>query len=512
MHLIQAQSHSRRSFLRRSAQLAATGAAYPMAMNLALLSDAAAQCNPLDYKALVCVFLYGGNDYANTLVAYDSANHASYSSIRTNIAIPRAELDATVLNPSVALPNGLQYALHPSMTGLSGLFNAGQAAVVLNVGPLIQPTTKAMYRSSNRVANPLPPKLFSHNDQQALWQSSSPEGSTIGWGGNIGDMVMQQNAQSLFTCISVTGNAVFLSGDSAQSYQVGSGGPVKISSVGNTASPYGFNDVGKAMLQLTTGPRSHMLEAAYNEVTRRASESEGTVSAAVDATKSVGGVFPAPYNNLVSSYTLNGATVRNSLADQLRMVARLIAARQALGNKRQVFLVSLGGFDLHDDLMPNQPKLMKSVSDAMTAFQSTMVALGVDKQVTAFTASDFGRTLANNGDGSDHGWGGHHIIVGGAVKGGRFYGTAPPLGNGSLQSTADVDLWQVGQGRLLPTTSVDQYAATLAKWFGVSDAQLLGTAPNYKDAILPNLHRFGPGSLTVGGVSYNYERNLACLG
>ena len=180
MFLIDPLAHSRRAFLRRSMQLALAGTALPTALNLAAIGEAAA-FDATDYKALVCVFLYGGNDYANTVVAYDDPTHAAYTAIRSNIALAQPSLISTVLNPTAALANGRQYALHPAMTGLAGLFNAGQAAVQLNVGPLVAPLTKLQYQGSNRSSYPVPPKLFSHNDQQSVWQSSSPEGSTIGW-------------------------------------------------------------------------------------------------------------------------------------------------------------------------------------------------------------------------------------------------------------------------------------------------------------------------------------------
>jgi uncharacterized protein (DUF1501 family) len=308
----------------------------------------------------------------------------------------------------------------------------------------------------------LPPKLFSHNDQQSIWQSSSPEGSTIGWGGNIGDLALSGNANSLFTCINVSGNAVFLSGDSALAYQVSTGGAVAINAVKN--SVYGSSAVKTALAGLIQQPRTHTLENEYNRVTARAVGSEAQISNGL-AGSTVATVFPSG----------------NSLADQLKMVARLIGARNTLGAKRQVFMVSIGGFDLHDNLISQHPGLLGKVSDAMTAFYNATVELGVASKVTAFTASDFGRTLASNGDGSDHGWGSHHFMVGGAVKGQAFYGTPPPV---SVANTGAVqDQWHVGQGRLLPTTSVDQYAATLASWFGVADSELAG--------ILPNLRHFG---------------------
>ncbi len=471
MHLIDPQFHSRRAFLRRSAQLAFTGVALPTALNLASIGEAAA-FNAADgsYKALVCVFMYGGNDYANTLVPYDQPSYDKYSAIRTGIALPRASLDATLLDPTTGLPGGQQYAMHPSMAGLRTLFNSGQAAVQLNVGPLVVPLTRAQYAGSNRVLYPLPPKLFSHNDQQSVWQSSSPEGSTIGFGGNMGDLALASNTNSLFTCISVTGNAVFLAGDSALAYQVGTNGAVKINSV--TSDVYGSSAVKSAMGQLVQQARSHVLENEYATVTRRAVASEGSVTSAIGTSASVDAdIRFDPFK----------AITNNSLASQMKMVARLIGARSSLGVKRQVFFVSLGGFDLHDNLLTGHVTNMKRVSDAMSAFYQTTVNLGVADGVTAFTASDFGRTLSSNGDGSDHGWGSHHWVVGGAVKGKSFYGTPPPVSVGNT-AAAD-DQWHVGQGRLLPSTSVDQYAATLAKWFGVEASEMSG--------ILPNINRFG---------------------
>lgn len=485
MHLLQPDLHTRRAFLRRSSQLALTGTALPFALNLAAMGEAAA-FDATDYKALVCVFFYGGNDYANTVVTYDDQSYNLYSTIRGGgagqtaggIALAKSALGSTVLNPSTPLAGGRQYALHPSMTGLANLFNSGKAAVQLNVGPLVVPLTKAQYSGSDRANFPIPPKLFSHNDQQSVWQSSSPEGSTIGWGGNIGDLALSGNANSLFTCINVTGNAVFLSGDSALSYQVSTSGAVAINGVKNNV--YGSSAVKTALAGLVQQPRTHTLENEYNRVTTRAIGAESQISNGL-AASSLATVFPTG----------------NSLADQLKMVARLIGARNSLGAKRQVFMVSIGGFDLHDNLIAQHPTLLGRVSAAMTAFYNATVELGVSNQVTAFTASDFGRTLASNGDGSDHGWGSHHFMVGGAVKGAAFYGTPPPV---SVSSTAAAqDQWHVGQGRLLPSTSVDQYAATLANWFGVADGELAG--------ILPNLRHFG-----AAAGRPDYPTNLGFMG
>ena len=458
---------SRRAFIKRASALSVAGSAAPFVMNLAAIGEAAA-ATASDYKALVCVFLYGGNDYANTVVTYDDTSHNLYNSIRSNIALSKLALAPTVLTPTIALPGGRQYALHPAMTGLAGLFNSGVAAVQLNAGPLVVPLTRAQYQGNNRRDFPLPPKLFSHNDQQSVWQSSSPEGSTIGWGGNIGDLALSANTNSLFTCISVTGNAVFLSGDQALAYQVSPNGAVKINGV--SSNVYGSAAVKNAMSQLVQRTdRNHLLENEYNRVVARAIGAETGVTGALN-------LFPA------TSAPFNTFPANNSLSGQLKMVARLIAARNTLQTGRQVFFVSLGGFDLHDNLISQQPTLMGRVSEAMTAFYNATVALGVADKVTSFTASDFGRTLSSNGDGSDHGWGSHHLMVGAAVRGRAFYGAAPPVSVGNSTTDAN-DAWHVGQGRLLPGTSVDQYAATLAKWFGVEDNELNG--------ILPNLRNFG---------------------
>ena len=479
------QSPQRRAFLRRSGQLALTGTALPFALNLAAMGEAAAFNAPAgDYKALVCVFLFGGNDYANTLIPYDDTNYNLYSTIRGGgagqtaggIALAKSALTATLLSPSVGPTDSQgqlnrQFALNPAMTGLAGLFNSGKMAVQLNVGPLVKPLTRTQYNSSDRTTYPRPPQLFSHNDQQSIWQSSSPEGSTVGWGGNMGDLVLSNslNTSSVFTCMSVSGNAVFLSGDTALQYQVSTSGAIKIQPATNT-SLYGNSAVPGAIYNLLHNLTSaHKMENEYLAVTKRALDAESSVSTALALTPPTT-TFPT-----------------DSLGQQLKMVARLINGRSTLGVRRQVFFVSMGGFDLHDNLIRDHGGLLGKVSAAMTAFYNATVEMGVANQVTSFTASDFGRTLASNGDGSDHGWGSHHFVVGGAVNGKRFYGEAPPInvtdGSGSPRVYSAAEQWHVGQGRLLPRTSVDQYAATMAKWFGVTDTEM--------PQVLANINNFG---------------------
>lgn len=453
------QRPDRRQFLRSTGQAALASCA-PWALNLAAMSDAAA-FSANDYKALVCVFLFGGNDYANTVVNYDVVNHAKYASIRaagaasSGMVLTRENLAATVLTPTTALAGGKQYALNPNMTGLAQLFNAGKAAVQLNVGPLVVPLTRAQYHSG---AYPLPPKLFSHNDQQSIWQTSAAEGTTVGWGGHMADQAMGNNSNSLFSCISVSGNNVFLSGDAALQYQCSIAGPVAVRSLSDN---FFYQPAMRSMFEtMLKQPRTHALENEYNTVMRRAIQAQSQVSAGI-ANVQPSTRFPSG----------------NDLADQLKMVARLIGTRSSLGAKRQVFMVSLNGFDLHDFLPERHGGLLKQVDEAISAFYQATVELGVAQQVTTFTASDFGRTLTSNGDGSDHGWGSHHFVVGGSVNGAAFYGTPPPVSVDD--SNAPEDQFHVGQGRLLPTTSVTQYAATLAQWFGVPTSAMSGVLPYY---------------------------------
>jgi uncharacterized protein (DUF1501 family) len=448
----------RREFLRRGAQLGLAGVAAPWALNLAAIGEAAAAADSGGYKALVCVFLYGGNDHGATLLPADSTGHASLVTLRGgagggNLVVPRDQLATTTLAPRVALAgpgaNGTQLAMAPELEPLKALFDGGQLGWLLNVGPLIQPTSKAQYQTQ---AVPLPPKLFSHNDQQSVWQSSGAEGAIRGWGGAIGDLFLAANGTSTFTCINASSNAVFMSGRQAVQYQVSSTGAVPINGI--QTSLFGSSQCAAALRSLITAPRTHWMEAEYSRVTARSIAAQTLVRSALPVTLP----FSASFDTT------------SSLHRQLQMVARLIAGRATLGATRQVFFVSLGGFDLHDFLTTQHPPLLRQVGTGLAAFHAALTELGVADRVTTFTASDFGRTLTSNGDGSDHGWGGHHLVMGGAVRGRRFWGEMPVLANNGPND--------VGQGRLLPTTSVDQLAATLARWMGVSDSELSTVVPN----------------------------------
>ncbi len=451
---------SRRAFLRRSAALSLAAGATPWALSLAAMGEAAA-ATATDYKALVCVFLYGGNDQSNTLVPYDSASYSAYQSLRSNIALDRGALAGTVLNPATPLAGGRQYALAPGLAPLLPLFDAGKLSVVLNVGTLVRPTTKAQYTAGSVQ---LPPKLFSHNDQQSYWQASSPEGATSGWGGRLGDLYAAGNGNATFTCVSVAGNAVYMSGKSAVQYQVTPNGPVPVAGI---KSPlFGSAACSQALQALMTQPRTHLFESEYTRVTSRSISANDQLTAALSGVN-VQTAFPAG----------------NSLGDQLKMVAKMIAARGATGAKRQVFFVSLGGFDTHDSLATAHPALMASVGNALAAFYQATLELGVADQVTTFTGSDFGRTLVSNTDGSDHGWGNMQFVLGGSVLGKSYVGTAPvPANNGPDD---------VGQGRLLPALAIEQYAATLAGWFGVSASDQASVLPNLGNFTTRNLGFMG---------------------
>ena len=444
---------SRREFVRRASALSFAGAAAPFAMNLATIGAASAQ-SVGGYRAIVCLFLFGGNDHSNTIIPYDPAEHDAYLNARPSIAHTRDALAPTSIAP-VASQGGRPFAFHPALTTFKSLYDAGKVAVVANVGPLIVPTTKTQYRNGSV---PLPPKLFSHNDQQSGWQATTPtgEGARLGWGGRMGDLLASQNSLTVFTCVSAAGNAVFLSGRDVIQYQMSSSGAVSISAI--TGTLFGSTSAASAYQRVITRASPHLFEDELGKVTSRSITANNMLATALQPASQF--TTPIPANN--------------SLASQLNVVARMISARSAISANRQVFFVSLGGFDNHDELLTEQNLRMQTVNAAVSAFYSWMQQLQIENSVTLFTASDFGRTLTSNGDGSDHGWGSHHFAIGGSVQGG-VYGTFP-----QVQFNTNDD---IGQGNLLPTTSVDQYAATFARWLGVADASV----PD----ILPNVGNFG---------------------
>ncbi len=448
---------SRRDLLKRTAALSLLGSAGSFAADVAAMSTVAAQLD--EYRALVCLFLLGGNDHTNLLVPTDTETYAEYAAARPSIALQRDTLAATDLGPT-ASQGGRSFALHPSLAGIRQLYLDADAAIVANVGPLIVPTTVSQYLAGS-VA--LPPKLRSHNDQQSAWQArqASGEGAHLGWGGSLADRLMNTNSSNVFTAVSTSGRPLFLSGSSIAPFQMSTSGGLNLKPAG--ASLYGSARGSVVYQQMLTAGRAHLFEDEISAVTRRSLDANARLRTSLPPAGSLSPALPA--NNL--------------LAAQLHVVARTIAAQTGLGTNRQVFFVGLGGFDTHDQLVPQQNALLRQVDTAVTAFWSWLGQLGRRSQVVLFTASDFGRALASNGDGSDHGWGAHHLVIGGDVNGGTIYGDVPPAAFGS-----SVD---VGNGVFVPTISVDQYAARLGRWFGVSAADL--------DLVLPNLQAFDPDAL-----------------
>jgi uncharacterized protein (DUF1501 family) len=398
-----------------------------------------------DYRALVCVFLFGGNDSFNMLVPRSAAEYNAYAASRQNLAVALDQL--LPIEPLIA--DGAQYGLHPSMPHLQALFAGQHAAFVANVGPLIAPTTKAEYAAK---AVPLPPQLFSHNDQQDQWHALRGHNlSDTGWAGRMADLIRVNVAgQQLATNVSLNGNTLFQSGDSTVAYAMGPTGPLAFAGFGTS----GFAlEQRRAFERIIGAPYDSIYARGFAEIQRRAVESADRVKSAMDQAPPLATVFPP-----------------SPLGQQLQTVARLIAVRDRLAMQRQIFFVATGGFDSHDDQLVNQPMLLGNVSACLSAFYEATVELGVAQSVTAFTQSDFGRTLTSNGDGTDHAWGGVQIVVGEAVRGRRLYGRYPSLEIGGPED--------VGGGRLIPSVSADQYAATLARWFGIPDADLARVAPH----------------------------------
>lgn len=481
---------SRREFLRRAAILSGSvgPAALPFAMNLATMNAAHAQSTS-GYKALVCLFLYGGNDSANMVLPTDTTSWNTYATVRATAPDPialrpegtPADTGAAAASPAAlggvlriapnftAFPvnNSRTFALHPSMPEMRSLFDAGRVAVIANAGPLIQPMTKDEYRA-NSAAKPRPAKLFSHNDQASTWQALGPEGVRVGWGGRFGDLLAGSNTQTVFTNISVGGNAVFMAGQNVFQYQVGTGGAVAIGNI--TGTLYGSAAAATSYRNIITAnntPNSvaHLLAREQTNMTKRSIDAQVAFQGAFN-----GSTVAAPGQYVQPSSRTNQ---NNSLATQLQTVARIIGARSALGAGRQVFFVSMGGFDTHDNQNRSQADLMARLSHAINYFDGVMATMGMANNVTLFTASDFGRTFTSNGDGTDHGWGAHHFVHGGAVNGKEIYGRFPQVGLNQPD--------EVGSGSFLPAVSVDQIGATLGKWFGVSDSNLNMVFPNLRN-------------------------------
>ena len=469
---------SRRHFLNTAARLtAATGtlgasASAPFALSLAGLGAMAAQsASAADtsgpYKALVCLFMSGGNDSHNWVVPTDANGYTDYAAARRELAWPAAKLLPIT---SSTQASGRSFGMPQELQPLQAMYEAGHCAVLANVGTLQRPTTKAQYQAGTN----LPSKLFSHNDQQSMWQSLSPEGALSGWGGRMGDVLMSANQNPVFTAISSAGNAVFLTGSGVTQYQVGTGGAVSVAALGKNWVQ-GSTTVAAALRRAIQSSGSNEFQSEYTRVMQRSLDTSAMLQAAMAATP----VAALPTLPIVLPNGGKLALDKDNLAQQLRVVAQMIGAAPRLGMRRQVFMVNIGGFDSHANQMKDQPLLMARVAQSVRWFFSALDGLGMGANATLFTASDFGRTLNSNGQGCDHGWGSHHFVAGGAVKGRQIYGTFPST---ALGSTDDI-----GSGRLLPSTSVTEYAATMGRWMGLSNTELA--------TVLPGLGNFSSSNL-----------------
>ena len=410
------------------------------------------------YKALVCVFLYGGNDSNNTVIPLNATknSYADYANVRKAAALAQASL--------LPISAGTEmFGLHPAMTAAHNLYGLGKMAIVANVGILAQPLTMAQYVA--KAAGTVPVNLFSHADQQGQWQTDIPNGfGTTGWAGRVADIVgpaynvPPAGAASAFpTAISISGSNILEVGVHSAAATVNSGSVATLANF--PATP---NARTTAFLNLLSFDNGLKLVQAANGITE---------AGIVDATG---------LNTALSGSTFNPVFPNTTLGNQLKMVSRIINVHSNLGASRQIFFVSMGGFDNHDKLLTNQNVNLGQVSDAVGAFDTAMAGLSLADNVTLFTESDFNRTnQPNTSVGSDHAWGGHHFIVGGAVQGG-VYGSFPVL---ALHGADDV----TGRGVYLPSTSLDQYGATLAKWFGVSDTDMPNVFPNLAKFATPDL-------------------------
>jgi uncharacterized protein (DUF1501 family) len=448
---------SRRRFLNIGCRsLAAVGAA-SLVGRFSQVNALAQNGCPTDYKALVCIFLFGGNDGNNTVIPISTPgsnpnnSYAKYAAVRGGLALPQVDLNA------ITTSIGDQYGLHPNLTGLATLYNSGSLAVMANVGTLVTPLTQSQYKNQQAA---IPSNLFSHSDQQTEWQSSLAQGfGTTGWGGRLADAMQGCNNSNFPTILSVGGNTLFATGAQTNPATVTAGQILGLQGFANNAASAARLTALQNLLSFDNGVS--MVQAS-NLIVGSGLSQAALLNQALTGAKALTTVFPI-----------------TSLGQQLLQVAKIINVRSALGMNRQIFFAFLGGFDTHDLELNNQGNGLLQVSQAMKAFYDSTVEIGVADQVVTFTESDFGRTLQPSGGatlGTDHAWGSHHFVMGAAVKGGDIYGTFPTL---ALTGPDDAN----NRGVWIPTTSLEQYGGTLATWFGVAPAQL--------GQVFPNLANFG---------------------
>jgi uncharacterized protein (DUF1501 family) len=481
---------SRRDFLRQ-ASCAAVGsfAVTNTIRDLRLINAALAQSVPSDYKALVCVFLGGGNDANNWIVPTQNADYAPYAQIRGNLALPQSSLLSLRTGPNASDPaymdaDGHTYGFHPTCIEMQQLFGEGKLVPVLNTGSLVRPITRAEYMAN--VTGTRPPQLFSHSDQVTQWQTSIPDRPPIsGWGGRCADLLNDtvNLGGQISMSVSLAGTNTFEVGQLINQYHVSTTGAASLTGLtGNRL---------QAVKDLLALNHVNLQRTAYADVTERAIATGALLNSAIQSTA-------LATDNPAGTWVWNTPFPNTNLGNQLKMIARLIEAgpRSASASpypgfnmKRQVFFCSVGGYDTHTNQVTLAPtlntttgahtNLLNEVSEALYAFQRAMEQISLSDKVTSFTASDFGRTFPTNSQGSDHGWGSHCMVMGGAVNGRRTYGKIPTFAINGPDDT--------GVGRWIPTTAVDQHAATLARWFGVSEGDL--------PTIFPNIGRFPTSNL-----------------
>lgn len=473
---------TRRQFIRQAACAAlGTAALSSTIRDLRFMNAAVAQSNISDYKALVCIFLQGGNDSNNMVLPLTQSEYDSYAAIRSPVlAIPQsAILPITVLNS-----DGRDYGLHPACPELQTLFGEGKLAILFNTGTLVYPLTRAQYLSG---ALKKPPQLFSHSDQVTQWQTSIPDQPPLtGWGGRCADLLAAiQPGAPISLSVTLNGANTFEVGNTSSLYSVSTSGAISLAGVTGARLTALTNVLGQ------TYP--NMQAQAYAKVAKHSIDTGALLNTAIGPTSS-STYWTTPFPSTITTPNTSPAvTFNSSLSPQLKMVARLIeaghrsAAAGGFGMKRQIFFCAVGGYDLHTNQTPgpgntiigSHANLLAEISQSVLAFQRAMEQLGLSNSVTTFTSSDFGRTFPSNGQGTDHGWGSHHLILGGAVRGQQTYGRFPTLAINGPDDTST--------GRWIPSTACDQYFATLATWFGVDSGNLATVFPNLGRFSAPNL-------------------------
>ncbi|MCC7234359.1 MAG: DUF1501 domain-containing protein [Bryobacterales bacterium] len=438
---------SRREFLRKITALGAAGAGFTRLGSISANAQTAG-----GYRALVCVFLFGGNDGGNMVVPLDTARYTQYQRGRGGLALPSTQLGAVT-----AKAGAESYGIHPQLEPLRQLYLQKRMAVVLNVGTLVRPVTKTDIRNGA----PVPDNLYSHSDQTQQWQTSNPRGGRTGWGGRSADLIQSYNTGILPPGISVNGNSLLLLGAQTGGLNVSPGSRLGVDSFG---SEEGTQARQAAMAQILTFDSGVTMISTASGVMNTALQAAAEVNAALNSAPPITTVFP-----------------QSGLGQQLAQVAQIMAARGSLGMNRQIFFAGMGGFDNHNDLISSQQGLYGALGPAVAAFYNATVELGIADQVTTFTESEFGRTFnVNTGNGSDHAWGSQMMVVGGAVNGGDAYGRLPVLEMEGPDDAGSRGLW-------IPSTALDQYAATLAQWFGVQPVDLPVVFPNLPNFAAPTL-------------------------